>query len=298
MFPDSDSSVAIKTLVALALEEDLGPRGWEGDLTSSWFLPEGATSTACITAREPLVLAGVDAAIAAFHTVDSSLAISCLPSDGAKLSPGEVAMEITGPTRALLAAERTALNFLQHLSGVATLTRQFVDLVAGTPARILDTRKTLPGWRTLQKAAVRAGGGQNHRSNLHEMIMVKDNHLAALGADPRNLVTGRGILNDHMERFRRSHPSIGAEVEADTVEQALAWFTIPGVQVVLLDNMTLEELRICVKARPEGIKLEASGGITLETARDIAATGVDFLSIGALTHSVRAVDLGLDFPAL
>lgn len=305
MLPDPDLQSAIDTLVGLALEEDLGPRLLDGDLTSSWFLSDSARTTARVVARQALVLAGVDAAIATFHAVDSSLVVSCFYPDGASVSPGDVVMEVRGSTRAILAAERTALNFLQHLSGVATLTRQFVDLVSGTGARILDTRKTLPGWRTLQKAAVRSGGGVNHRSSLHEMVMVKDNHLASLNADPADTTTVidttdpatcAELLGERMARFRQAYPGIRVEVEADTVEQALAWFAIPGVNVVLLDNMSPAELRTCVAARPPGLLLEASGGITLETARDIATTGVDFLSIGALTHSVTAVDLGLDFP--
>ena len=296
MPPDSKDAARLEALVSLALEEDLGRQGMAGDITSTWFLPTGSQTRACITAREPLVLAGMDPAQTTFRLLEPAIKISAHHADGAQVAPGEVVMEIEGPTRAILAGERTALNFLQHLSGVATLTRQFVEAVAGTSARILDTRKTLPGWRLLQKAAVRAGGGTNHRSSLHEMAMLKDNHLAALRADGASMAEFGEILHERMQRFREAHPAVRIEVEADTVEQALLFFGIPEIAVVLLDNMALEDLRACVAARPPGVLLEASGGITLETARAIAETGVDFLSIGALTHSVRAVDLGMDFP--
>ena len=293
MLPDHSVGLddAALRLVEIALAEDIGP----GDLSGECFLPAGATSRALIVAREELVLAGGEVVRRVFEAVDPALRLEILSADGALLDAGDVFLRIEGSTRSIVAAERTALNFLQQLSGVATMTRHFVKAVAHTAAQILDTRKTLPGWRSLQKAAVRAGGGVNHRFGLYDMVMLKDNHLAAISSGGASVTAVRHALADKVRQFRLSHPGIRVEVEADTVEQALEWFQIPGVDVVLLDNMTVDELCICVAARPAGFLLEASGGISLSTASAIAETGVDFLSIGALTHSAPAVDLGLDF---
>jgi len=276
-----------RVLVERALEEDIGP----GDLSGLWFVPESSRSRAALVSRAKGCLGGVDVAAEVFHSVDPGIAITCNAVDGTPVEPGFVVLELEGCTRSLLAAERTALNFIQQLSGVATLTRSFVDAIEGTGARILDTRKTLPGWRSLQKAAVLAGGGANHRMGLYDMVMLKDNHLAALGGNISS-------LHAAIAAFHTANPDIRVEVEADTVDQVRELLAVKGIAVILLDNMTLQEMRECVALRDRyapAVLLEASGGITLETARDIASTGVDFLSVGALTHSVPALDLALDF---
>lgn len=284
--------LGLRELVRMALAEDLGEAG---DVTSAVFIAEGTRACAEIRARQPLVVAGIGAAAEVFKAVDGRLEVSLLARDGDALAAGAPVLSVRGSAHAILAAERTALNFVQHLSGVATLTRKFVEAVAHTKARILDTRKTLPGWRGLQKAAVRAGGGCNHRLGLYDRALVKDNHLAALRAAAGSPEELARLVGERIAAFRARHPGLLVEMEADTVEEALAWFGLPGVAIVLLDNMSLEELRICVRRRPEGVLLEASGGITLANAASIAETGVDFLSIGALTHSAPAADLGLDF---
>jgi nicotinate-nucleotide pyrophosphorylase (carboxylating) len=209
-----------------------------------------------------------------------------LRASGSQVAPGDSVLRVEGPFPSLLTAERVALNFLQHLSGIATLTRRFVEAVAGTRARILDTRKTIPGLRALEKAAVLAGGGCNHRMGLYDMVMVKDNHLAA-GASPSQLQAA--ILS-----FKETHPAVRVELEADTLAQVEAFLSLSGVDVILLDNMSLAELRSAVALSAGRIPLEASGGVTLETVGAIAATGVDFISAGALTHSARAVDFSME----
>ena len=206
--------------------------------------------------------------------------------DGDAIVAGDVIIEVRGLARSILKAERVALNFLQRLCGVATLTRQFVDAVGNHPAKILDTRKTTPGLRALQKAAVVAGGGANHRSGLYDMVLVKDNHLAALG--------GLSGFADQIRRLREERPNIRIEVEADDLEQARAFVEIDGIDVILLDNMVPAQIREALALRRNNIKFEASGGITLKNVRRIAATGVDYISIGALTNSAPAVDLGLE----
>jgi nicotinate-nucleotide pyrophosphorylase (carboxylating) len=276
-----------RELVERALEEDIGP----GDLSGLWFVPEDSRNRAALVSRAKGCLAGVHVAAEVFRCVDPGIAIRCKAGDGTLVEPGFVVLELEGSTRSLLSAERTALNFIQQLSGVATLTRSFVEAIEGTGARILDTRKTLPGWRSLQKAAVLAGGGTNHRMGLYDMVMLKDNHLAALGG---NIAS----LDSAIAAFHTANPDIRVEVEADTVDQVRELLVVEGIAVILLDNMTLQEMKECVALRAlhaPDILLEASGGITLETARDIASTGVDFLSVGALTHSVPALDLALDF---
>ena len=202
------------------------------------------------------------------------------------VTPGEIAMVVRGRAAPLLTAERTALNFLQRLSGVATLTGRFVDAVGGTSAKILDTRKTTPGMRLFEKAAVVSGGGANHRLGLHDMVMVKDNHLAANSS--------LEDLQDAISRVKAARHGIRVELEADTVEQVRKFVSLHGVDVILLDNMTLAELREAVALKRPGIAFEASGGVNLETVRQIAETGVDFISVGEMTHSARAVDLSLE----
>jgi nicotinate-nucleotide pyrophosphorylase (carboxylating) len=225
---------------------------------------------------------------AVVRAVDPGITVVVKKSDGDRLEVKDVVLELSGPAGSILTAERTALNFLQRLSGIATQTGAYVKAVAGTGTGILDTRKTTPGWRWLEKAAVRAGGGTNHRTGLYDMVMVKDNHLPKAGG-----LTG---LQAGIAALQVAHPGMKVELEADTVEQVRAFLTLRGVSFILLDNMSLEEMRECVGlAQGSGVKLEASGGITLERLPEIAATGVDFISSGALTHSVKALDLSLDF---
>ncbi|GIX18015.1 MAG: nicotinate-nucleotide pyrophosphorylase [carboxylating] [Rhodothalassiaceae bacterium] len=268
---------ALAALVAEALAEDLGP----GDVTSAAVVPEDARMRVVMRAREPLVLAGLPLAAACFAARDAHAAITAHAGDGAELRAGGVALEVEARARAVLEAERTALNFVCHLSGVATLARRFVDAVAGTRARILDTRKTLPLYRALQKYATRCGGAMNHRMGLHDAMLIKDNHIAVAGG-----------LEAAVEAARRAgHRDI--EVECDTLEQVRAALAL-GVSRILLDNMTTDELRQAVALAGGRAVLEASGGVRLETVRAIAETGVDFISIGRLTMSAPAVDLGLD----
>ena len=274
----------IERAVKLALTEDVGA----GDATTLATIPSNALAEAKMVAREELVVAGLDVAIETFHQVFAGLQIKRLSADGLKVEKGTVLLEISGPAQAILTAERVALNFVQRLSGVATLTAKFVEAIKGTKAQILDTRKTTPGLRLLEKYAVACGGGKNHRIGLFDMILIKDNHLAALSLEPPNAV-GAAV-----RRAREKYLNLKVEVEADTdlqVQQAIE----AGADFILLDNMTLEEMRTAVFWVNGRAKLEASGGVNLQTIRGIAETGVDFISVGALTHSARAVDIALDF---
>ena len=269
--------------VALALAEDIG----SGDLTCAYFVDAARSGKARIFAKQPCVLAGADAAARAFALVDATLTVRPVRKDGDALHPGDTAIEITGPVRGILTAERTALNFIQRLSGVATLTRAFVEAVKPHRAVILDTRKTTPGLRALEKSAVLAGGGTNHRIGLFDMVMVKDNHLAA--------GTTLAELQENLRRFRREHPGVRVELEADRLDQVRDFLTLDGVDVILLDNMSDTQLAEAVRLRGDRpVKLEASGGVNLATVNSIAATGVDFISVGALTHSAPAVDFSLE----
>ena len=273
----------VHELIRLALTEDIGP----GDVTVRYFVPAGARLQAVILAKEPGVLAGARVAEAVFRAVDPDIVVAVKKSDGDRLGMREVVLELSGPAGSILTAERTALNFLQRLSGIATQTAAYVRAVAGTGTRILDTRKTTPGWRWLEKAAVRAGGGTNHRTGLYDMAMVKDNHLPKAG--------GLAGLQAGIHALQAAHPGMPVELEADTVDQVRGFLTLHGVSFILLDNMTMEAMRECVAmARGSGVQLEASGGITLQRLPEIAATGVDFISSGALTHSVRALDQSLE----
>lgn len=274
-----------ETLIELALAEDIGT----GDLTSQFFVPVEQTIRALVTVRTEGVLSGIPLAARVFEKVDPQLSVQILIQDGDFVSAGAVAMTVEGNARSILTAERTALNFLQRLSGVATLTARYVQLVRGTGATILDTRKTTPGYRMLEKAAVVHGGGTNHRIGLYDRVMVKDNHLAA---DDH-----AGSLPSSIRAFQRAHPTVEVELEADRLDQVEFFLSLEGVDHILLDNMSLEQLRCAVqlrghRARP---KLEASGGVDLNTVREIAKTGVDFISVGSLTHSAPALDIGLDF---
>ena len=273
----------ILNVVALALSEDIG----SGDLTCAYFVDASRSGKARIFAKQPCVLAGTDAAARAFALVDATLAVRSLHKDGDALATGDTALEISGPVRSILAAERTALNFIQQLSGIATLTHAFVDAVKPHRARILDTRKTTPGLRALEKSAVLAGGGTNHRLGLFDMVMVKDNHLAA--------GTTLAQLAENVRRFRAENPGVRVEIEADRIDQVRDFLTLDGVDVILLDNMTTAQLAEAVQLRGDrAIQLEASGGVNLSTVNAIAATGVDFISVGALTHSAPAVDFSLE----
>jgi nicotinate-nucleotide pyrophosphorylase (carboxylating) len=270
-------------LIDLALAEDIG----SGDITAAFFTKPGATARAEIIARQEGCLAGIQVAAEVFRRVDSSLDIHTRRADGDLFANGDAVLEVSGPAASILTAERTALNFLQRLSGVATLARRYVEAVRGTGAEILDTRKTTPGFRTLEKQAAAAGGARNHRMGLHDMFLVKDNHLAT-GLDP-------ATLQQMIDRARAAHPEARLEIEADTLAQVETFFTLRGVDFILLDNMSLADLREAVRRCPSHIRLEASGGVDLSTVRAIAETGVHFISVGAITHSAPAVDFGLDF---
>lgn len=279
-----DGDRALATLVALALREDVGAADW----TTLWTVPADRPGRAAVVAKSSLVLCGVEAALAAFRAVDPSLTLEAPLGDGAHCEPGTVVLKVEGSARSILTAERTALNFLGRLSGIATLTRSYVQAVAGTGARVVDTRKTTPGWRQLEKGAVRAGGGENHRAGLYDMVLVKDNHIVAAGGI-------RGALEAVAARNRAALP---VEVEVTSpaeLDEALACH--PRPDRILLDNMSPEALRRAVERvhsdpgdRP---LLEASGNITLETIRRVAETGVDLISVGALTHSAPSADLSL-----
>jgi nicotinate-nucleotide pyrophosphorylase (carboxylating) len=278
------SAEEIQRLVKQALEEDLGA----GDATTLATVPPTAQSRAVMRTREPLVVAGLAFAVEAFRAVAPEVQIRLLAKDGDSLPAGAVLLEVEGPSAGLLSAERVALNFAQRLSGIATLTARFVEKLEGTRARVLDTRKTTPGWRRLEKYAVTCGGGVNHRMGLYDMILIKDNHLAALrGATPNPIAAA-------VQRARAAYPNLKLEVEADTLEQ-VRQAVEAGADYVLLDNMSVEQLREAVNLCRGKALTEASGGVNLATVRGIAETGVDYISVGALTHSARSVDLGLDF---
>jgi nicotinate-nucleotide pyrophosphorylase (carboxylating) len=268
----------LETLIRSALEEDIG----SGDITTSCTVPPGAIGKGSIVAKEPLVLAGIFVAKRVFLAVRSDLDLSLLLEDGNRTMPGERLLEVTGDLAAILMAERTALNFLQRLSGIATLTRAFVDEVATTSGRILDTRKTTPGWRLLEKAAVRAGGGYNHRFGLYDGILIKDNHIVAAGGIGQAVTAVRACKSS----------GVKVQVEVETLDQ-LAEAIAAGSDAVLLDNMDVDTMAEAVQQAGGKILLEASGGITLENVREVAATGVDLISVGALTHSARAVDMSM-----
>jgi nicotinate-nucleotide pyrophosphorylase (carboxylating) len=271
-------------LIDFALTEDLGD---EGDVTSRATIPEGQRGRAAFVARADGVLAGIEAAERVCRRVDPNLQFGPVRADGYRVGKGETFASVEGPVRSILIAERTAVNFLQRLSGIATLTRQYVNAVAGLPVKILDTRKTTPGWRLLEKYAVRMGGGTNHRLGLYDMVLIKDNHLAAMGND----------IAAAIEQARAAYPKLPLEVEVDSLEQ-LDRAIAARPDVVLLDNLSIEQMREAVARRnvaAAGVQLEASGGVNLDTVRAIAETGVDRISVGALTHSAKALDIALDF---
>ena len=275
----------VLALVQAALHEDIG----DGDLTCRYFVPEDATTKARIFAKESGITAGVDVAAEVFRAVDPTLSVHIEKHDAVPFEPGDTLLLIAGRTRSILTAERTALNFLQRLCAVASKTREYVEAVKDTGVKILDTRKTTPGWRWLEKHAVHCGGGTNHRMGLYDMVMVKDNHLLA---DNQH-----DDLQAAIETVKANHPDVRVELEADTLEQLGRFLTLRGVDVILLDNMTHEEMRHAVTINRGRVQLEASGGITLERLPVIAATGVDYISVGALTHAIRSLDLSLELLA-
>jgi nicotinate-nucleotide pyrophosphorylase (carboxylating) len=278
------SAAEIRQAVQLALAEDIG----EGDATTVATVPENLTARAVMRAREPLVVAGLAFAEAAFAELSSTIQTGRLTRDGQRVEAGADLLKISGLARAILSAERVALNFVQRLSGITTLTAQFVEAIRGTHAQILDTRKTTPGWRRFEKYAVACGGGRSHRNGLSAMILIKDNHLAALrGAKP-------GAIAAAVQRAREKFPQLKVEVETDTLEQ-VEQAANAGADIILLDNMDPVQLRLSVQKVKGRARTEASGGVTLGNVQAIAGTGVDFISVGAITHSARAMDIGLDF---
>jgi nicotinate-nucleotide pyrophosphorylase (carboxylating) len=271
-------------MVRDALKEDLGA----GDATTESTIPADARAVAYMVAREPLVVAGLDLARMAFEERGITLKFENAVEDGARIPKGSLLLAIRGNARAILEAERVALNFVQRLSGIATETRKYVDAIKGTKAKILDTRKTLPGWRKLEKYAVKCGGGVNHRFGLYDMILIKDNHLAVLKE------TNEDAIAVAVLSARAKFPKLKIEVEADRLDQVVQAVKA-GADIILLDNMTIDELQNAVQAIGGRAQTEASGGVRVDTVAQIAATGVDFISVGAITHSARAVDIALDF---
>jgi nicotinate-nucleotide pyrophosphorylase (carboxylating) len=269
--------------IDIALKEDIGA----GDVTSAYFVPESVQAAARIIAREKAIVAGTETAAEVFRRVDPATQVDIIRSDGVEVGPGESVLELRGFARSILQAERVALNFLQHLCGVATLTRQFVDAAANEQVKILDTRKTTPGLRELEKKAVVAGGGMNHRFGLDDMVLVKDNHLICQSDFMR--------FGEAVTRLKAERPELRIEVEAEDLRQVRSILKVADVDLILLDNMRPAQLREAVAlGKNQNVKFEASGGITLKNIRVIAAAGVDFISIGALTHSVKAIDLSLE----
>jgi nicotinate-nucleotide pyrophosphorylase (carboxylating) len=272
----------ILNVIRRALEEDMG----SGDATTDSIVPLNAEMRGEIIAKQNGIVAGLDVAETVFRDLDSRVAFSARVDEGARVQDRESLAIVRGPARALLTAERTALNFLGRMSGIATLTRQFVDAVAGTRAVILDTRKTAPGLRLVDKLAVLRGGGQNHRIGLYDMILIKDNHI-----DFASVGSASG-MEEAVSRARASHSSLQIEVEARSVDDVKIALSL-GVERILLDNMSIEMMSDAVKLVNGRAKLEASGNVTLDTVRQIAETGVDYISSGALTHSAKVFDLSL-----
>jgi nicotinate-nucleotide pyrophosphorylase (carboxylating) len=281
-----EEAAACRRLIDLALAEDLGPTG---DRTSLATIPATTQATAAFVARNSGILAGLPVAAMVVHAIDPTLTFTVIVHDGTLVAPASSLATVSGSLRSILAAERVALNFLQRLSGVATLTRKFVDAASVSRAKILDTRKTTPGWRLLEKYAVRMGGGTNHRLGLYDGILIKDNHLAGLGGDIRKAIESA-----------RTYPGnevLPVEVEVDTLEQLENALAVHA-DIVLLDNMTSDQMRAAVARRDAvapSVLLEASGGVSLNTVEAIAATGVDRISVGALTHSAPALDIAMDY---
>ena len=277
----------IERIVSAALDEDAP---W-GDLTSEMLIPVAATATAELVAREPGILSGIDVFARVFELVDPTTTIELLAQDGAAFAPGDALARVAGPARSVLRAERIALNLTQRMCGIATLTARYIAAVEGTHARVVDTRKTTPGLRVLERKAVRDGGGHNHRSSLSDAVLAKDNHLAVLAA--QGIPIGDAI---RAARDRIGHTT-HLEVEVDRIDQ-IEPVVSAGVDTIMLDNFSPSQLREGVALVAGRALVEASGGVTLDTIAEIAGTGVDLISVGALTHSVRALDLGLDVEVL
>jgi len=278
-----DWQAVVREAAARAVGEDVGP----DDVTSRLMIPEGIQATGFLVAREPCVLAGMDVAEAVFREVGGELKWRAMAQDGEKILVGRKVAEVTGSARSVLTGERCALNFIQQLSGIATLTAEYVRQTEGTVAKILDTRKTTPGLRALERQAVRLGGGTNHRTGLYDGVLVKENHLALVSLSD---------LPEILRKAGQDHPDLSIVVEADNCELAKKLLQFP-IQRVLLDNMTLEQVGEIVAARKKlasEVQIEASGGVTLEKARDLAQAGVDWISVGKLTHSARSIDFSLD----
>jgi len=273
----------INSLIDMALEEDIKT----GDATSISVIPENVTTEARFVTREKCVCAGLEVAKTVFLKIDDTVAWTSLVKDGDILEPGDVLASVKGNARALLTGERTALNFLQRLCGVATTTLRYVEAVGDSKTKILDTRKTTPGWRSLEKYAVAAGGGTNHRVGLYDRVMIKDNHRELAGLE------GDGGLARSIKRARETFPNLEVEAEADNLDEVKE-ASEAAADYILLDNMTNEQMKEAIKINKGRSKLEASGGITIERIPSIAKIGVDFISVGALTHSVKAIDISLE----
>lgn len=276
------SEITINSFIRLALSEDVG----EGDHSSLSCIPKDNVSTAILLAKADGVIAGISLAERIFLMVDESLKFDTKTRDGKKIIKGEIIMEISGNSRSILKAERLVLNCMQRMSGIATLTNQYVQAIAGTKAKILDTRKTTPNFRPFEKWAVIIGGGQNHRYNLADMIMLKDNHIDCAGG------IQQAVANVNAYK-KEKNLLIGVEVETRDLEEVKQLLTCDGVQRIMLDNMTNEQMTEAVALIGDQMEIEASGGITLETIKGVAETGVDFISVGALTHSYTSLDLSL-----
>lgn len=273
---------SVRALIELALAEDLGT----GDITAITTIPAGATARGVFIAKASGILAGLPIVAEVMRAVDPTIEFRLLLIDGTPITPGEALAEVSGLARSILTAERTALNFLQRMSGIATTTASYVEAVAGTTAHIVDTRKTAPGHRVLDKYAVRVGGGHNHRFNLSDGVLIKDNHIAAVGG-----------VTEAIRAARENAPhTLKIEVEVTTREMA-QHAVDAGADIILLDNMSLDEMRACVQLIAGRASTEASGNVTLERVRAIAECGVDLISVGALTHSVQALDISLEFEA-
>jgi len=277
---------SVGTLIGLALSEDLGETG---DITSRAFISQASRSRARIVAREDCITSGLEVALEVFRRVDPTLEVTPRCAEGDLVAEGSSLIDLYGSSRSILSGERTALNFLGRLCGIATQARRYADAVAGTKAVLLDTRKTTPGWRLLEKAAVKHGGCVNHRMGLFDAALVKDNHLAALG--------DLALLPPVIAQLRADHPGLPIEIEADTLDQTEQLLGMTGIDVILLDNMSPELMRKAVAlrdAKAPAVLLEASGGVTLGKLPEIAATGIDRISVGALTHSAPHADLSLE----
>lgn len=269
----------LSSFIEMALKEDIGP----GDITTEALIPPGVEGKAEIIAKETLVLAGVEVAREVFHQVNPDISFTPNHADGSELAPSTIIASLEGPLASLLTAERLALNLIQRLSGVATMTRQYVRKIEGTKARILDTRKTTPGLRALEKYAVRVGGGENHRFGLFDGVLIKDNHIAAVGSITEAVKRGR----------KRASHTLKVEVETENLEQVKEALSA-GADIIMLDNMDIETMREAVRLINGKALVEASGGINLGNVRQVAETGVDLISVGAITHSARAMDISME----